>query len=146
MTTEDRCIFCDVNEETLILKNEDGIVLIDDPVCPGHVLIGGHEHGAGLSDISADTAAAIMRLANQVAKIIVASTGAEKVYVAAIGDKDKHFHVHLVPKMQEDPKLGPYIFGSSGWVSFMRDQVDTSQVEEVTKLIRQQIGQVTNER
>ncbi|NOZ36870.1 MAG: HIT family protein [Gammaproteobacteria bacterium] len=131
-----RCIFCNVDKRNHILTNEDGIVLLDDPVRPGHVLVGGHEHGSGLSDISPDTASSIMRLANRMAKIIVKTTNAEKVYVVAVGDKDKHFHVHLVPKMEEDPKLGPFVFGEKGWVSFMPNEVEAIKVERVTSLLK----------
>lgn len=139
-TEKSDCIFCNIDENNHVLTTEDGIVVIDDPVCPGHVLVGGHEHGAGLTDISADTAASLMRLANRVAKTIVAATGAEKVYVAAIGDKDKHFHVHLVPKMPNDPNLGPFIFGGKGWISFMPSEVDMDGVQRITKQIREDQG------
>lgn len=134
------CIFCNIDENNHVLTTNEGIVLIDDPVCPGHVLVGGHEHGAGLSDISGDTAASLMRLANRVAKTIVATTGAEKVYVVAIGDKDKHFHVHLVPKMAGDPNLGPHVFGGDGWISFMPNEVDAAAVERMTLRIREEHG------
>jgi len=132
------CIFCNIDKDNHILTTDDGIVLLDDPVCPGHVLVGGHEHGAGLSDISSETAASLMRLANRVAKTIVTATSAEKVYVVAIGDKDKHFHVHLVPKMPGDPNLGPHVFGGEGWVSFMPSEVDTGGVEHISRLIREE--------
>lgn len=92
------------------------MVLLDDPVRTGHVLVGASVHADGLHAISAEVAADVMSLARDVAATIVAETGAEKVYVAAVGDKDKHFHVHLVPRYADDPGLGPFIFGDSGWV------------------------------
>jgi diadenosine tetraphosphate (Ap4A) HIT family hydrolase len=113
----DHCIFCNPKDDALIYRNDDGIVIVDDPVRPGHVLVGSRSHHESLHDISPDDAAALMRLANHVAKSVVILTGAIKVYVAAIGDKDKHFHVHLLPKMKDDPNLGPYIFGANGWAS-----------------------------
>lgn len=130
------CIFCNTPAGALVFENQDGKVILDDPVCPGHVLVGARSHGAGLTDISAEDAAAMMRLANRAAKLIVSALGAEKVYVAAIGDKDKHFHVHLLPKMSADPNLGPSIFGADGWISFMPPSVDQNGVAEITKILQ----------
>jgi diadenosine tetraphosphate (Ap4A) HIT family hydrolase len=130
------CIFCNVTDDALVCRGADGIVILDDPIRPGHVLVGARTHGESLSDISEDDAAAVLRLANRVAKVIVAETGAAKVYVAAVGDKDKHFHVHLLPKMQADPNLGPYIFGEKGWMSFLPSAVDGLAVRRVSDAIR----------
>ena len=93
-----------------------------------------------LHDISAEDAAALMRLANRVAKSIVSLTGATKVYIAAIGDKDKHFHVHLLPKAEGDPNLGPYIFGANGWISFLPASPDFAEVDRVTQGLRKTLG------
>lgn len=136
----ENCIFCNLKDETFVFRNEDGIVILDDPVRPGHVLVGSRVHGESLHDISEDDAAAVMRLANRVAKSIIASTGAKKVYIAAVGDKDKHFHVHLLPKMEGDPNLGPYIFGTNGWISFLPSSVDVDQLDIVTKNLRKDLS------
>jgi diadenosine tetraphosphate (Ap4A) HIT family hydrolase len=130
------CLLCNPKEEALIFRGADGIVILDDPIRPGHVLIGARNHGASLHDISSEDAAAMMRLANIIAKVIVSETGAEKVYVAAIGDKDKHFHVHLIPKMESEPKLGPYIFSNNGWASFLPPENDPIQQSGLTNRIR----------
>ncbi len=131
----ERCIFCDVASEALVYRGKDGIVIVDDPVRPGHVLVGARAHGESLSDISAEDAGAMMALANRAARAIVEQTGAEKVYVAAIGDKDRHFHVHLLPKMSGDPNLGPHIFGPNGWISFLDGIPDQHEVEQTNGAI-----------
>ena len=138
MTEE--CIFCNVKEDALIYRNEDGIVILDDPVRPGHVLVGARVHGESLHDISPDDAAALMRLANQVAKCIISLTGAAKVYVAAIGDKDKHFHIHLLPKMEGDPNLGPYVFGGNGWISFLPASPEQTDLNRVNQGLRKALS------
>ena len=130
------CIFCDVTDEALVCRDADGLVILDDPVRAGHVLVGARSHGETLTDISEDDAAALLRLANRVAKAVIAETGATKVYVVAIGDKDKHFHVHLLPKIEGDPNLGPYIFGDEGWIKFLPGEVDQAGVERVTEAVR----------
>ena len=136
----EQCIFCNVKEDALVYRDVDGIVILDDPVRAGHVLVGSRVHGESLHDISAEDAAALMRLANRVAKSIVSLTGATKVYVAAIGDKDKHFHVHLLPKAEGDPNLGPYIFGANGWISFLPASPDSAEVDRITQGLRKTLG------
>lgn len=130
------CIFCDVTDDTLVYRDADGLVILDDPVRPGHVLVGACSHSETLSDLSSADAEAVMRLANRVAKAVVTSLGAEKVYVTAIGDKDKHFHMHLLPKMAGEPNLGPHIFGAAGWISFLPETVDGKDLDQVNSAIR----------
>jgi diadenosine tetraphosphate (Ap4A) HIT family hydrolase len=132
----EHCIFCNANQDAVLHRGEDGIVLLDDPVRAGHVLVGSRVHGESLHDLSPDDAAALLRLANRVSKAIVALTGAAKVYIAAIGDKDKHFHVHLLPKFDGEPNLGPHVFGPNGWTSFLPSQPDAGEVERTNDAIR----------
>lgn len=134
------CIFCDVKVGALVCRDPDGLVILDDPVRPGHVLVGARTHGETLTDISEEDAAALMRLANRVGKVIQRETGAAKLYVAAIGDKDKHFHVHLLPKVEGDPNLGPHIFGDKGWISFLPPTPDAGEVQRVTDAVRTALG------
>jgi histidine triad (HIT) family protein len=130
------CIFCNVKRGALVFEDADALVILDDPVRPGHVLVGSRFHAANLHDLAPDQAAAVLRLADRVAKSIVALTGADKMYVAAIGDKDKHFHVHLVPKLPGDPSLGPFIFGSDGWASFLQPDLDSIAQERIKACVR----------
>ena len=130
------CIFCDAKNDSVIVREDDGIVIVDDPVRAGHVLVGARSHGESLHDLSAEDAAGVLRLANRAAKAIVTLTGATKVYVAAIGDKDKHFHVHLLPKMPDDPNLGPFVFGSNGWVAALPSDASSDDVDRVGAELR----------
>lgn len=136
------CIFCNVSFENLVFKNDEGMVILDDPVRPGHVLIGARSHGESLSDISEEDAATMMKLANRTAKYIVDALGAEKVYVAAIGDKDKHFHVHLLPKLPGDPNLGPCIFGAEGWIKFLPPKPSDSEVARISTMLKDKLSAV----
>jgi diadenosine tetraphosphate (Ap4A) HIT family hydrolase len=115
-------------------------VVLDDPVRPGHVLVGARVHGESLHDLSAEDAAGVLRLANRVAKSIVSLTGAAKVYIAAIGDNGKHFHVHLLPKMKGDPNLGPYVWGANGWISFLPPKPDSGELNRVNVGLRKALG------
>lgn len=133
----DQCIFCNLKEGALVYRDQNGIVILDDPVRPGHVLVGARVHAENLHDLSAEEAAAVLRLANRAAKSIISLTGAAKVYIAAIGDKDKHFHVHLLPKFKDDPNLGPYVFGANGWISFLPATPDPADLDRVNSGLKQ---------
>lgn len=133
------CIFCNPDPANLILTSARGIVLLDDPVRVGHVLVGATVHEDGLHSLPPDKAADTMSLAAEVAREIVALTGAEKVYVAAVGDKDKHFHVHLIPRYKDDAGLGPHIFGGKGWVGTLGQDPAKGDEAEVRSRIADSI-------
>jgi diadenosine tetraphosphate (Ap4A) HIT family hydrolase len=105
-------------------------------VRPGHVLVGARSHRESLHDLTPDEAADVLRLANEVATAVVGFLGLEKTYVAAIGDRDKHFHVHLLPKAATDPGLGQFVFGEDGWISFLPPSPDSLEVERVATAVR----------
>lgn len=128
---EDLCIICNPDPANLILKEERGVVLLDDPVRVGHVLVGASEHIDGLHALPAKAAADTLALAAEMAATIVENTGAEKVYVVAVGDKDKHFHVHLVPRYPQDAGLGPFVFGANGWVGTFGDEPSDIDAESL---------------
>src|SRR5437870_1418007 len=106
------CILCNPDPSALLFRSEKGVVILDDPIRVGHVLVGAPVHVDGLHALPPVDAGNMLSLAADVARIVVDETGAEKVYVAAVGDKDKHFHVHLVPRYGNDDGLGTYIFGN----------------------------------
>jgi len=137
----EKCIFCHPDPEALVFSGKDGIVLVDYPCRPGHVLVGIREHQPSLHEVKPEDAAAMMRLAVAAAKQIVEMTGAEKTYVIAVGDKDKHFHVHLIPKMASDPSVGPYVFSEEkGWASFLPSQVDKAEMRRITETLGRSLG------
>jgi diadenosine tetraphosphate (Ap4A) HIT family hydrolase len=133
------CIFCDPKPESLLFSGTDGKVLVGDPVRPGHVMVGTTEHAPDLHDVAPEQAAGVMRLASHAARVIVGVTGATKTYVVAIGEVDRHFHVHLLPRWDNDPAMGPYIFGQNGWASFLPPTPDRS---EVTASLRVQLSSI----
>ncbi len=136
----DKCILCEPAPEALVYHGDDGVVLVDGPCRPGHVLVGIKGHYPDLHDVPADAIASMMRLAVRTSKEIVTRTGATKTYVVAVGDKDRHFHVHLIPKMAADPSLGPHVFSEKGWASFLPAKLDEQEhrrvIQELTRSLR----------
>lgn len=137
----DKCIFCDPAPGAVVYSGPLGTVLLDDPIRVGHVLVGIKEHHANLHDVSPEEAGGLFQLASLVSKLVVSSTGAEKTYVVAIGDKDKHFHVHLIPKMSDDPPLGPHVFSGKGWAAFLPPDVDQSELQKLVLALRRSLAE-----
>lgn len=133
-------IFYDASPETLIYKGDDGYVIVDGPCRPGHVLIATKTDTPNLHSSDDDELGRMIALARRVSKEIIDATGAEKTYVVAIGDKDAHFHVHLVPKFKGDPSLGPAVFGPKGWASFLPETVDEKQLNSINARLRKALS------
>lgn len=95
-----------------------------DAVRPGHVLVYPKAHREGLSALTSEEAQALMSLACRLSAAVEAETGAVKCYPLAIGDVNAHFHLHLLPKLREDPSIGPFIMGPQGWRGLIHQPVD----------------------
>jgi len=130
------CIFCNPDPSALIYKSDEGIVVVDYPFAKGHVLVASPVHGTNLHDIEPDVAASMMALACRVSKQIVKKFGAIKTYVAAVGDKDPHFHIHLLPKWQDSDNMGPHIFGENGWAHGKEVVLSDDDVEQLRILLK----------
>lgn len=89
--------------------------LFPEPAFDGHVIIGTTAH-KDLVDVTPDEWQAIGELIRQLTRDTSRTAKFEKIYLLAIGDVDKgHFHLHMVPKRNDDPGMGPFIFGRDGW-------------------------------
>lgn len=135
----EECILCNPAPDALVYRGDDGVVLVDGPCRPGHILVGIKGHHPDLHDVPADEIASMMRLAVSTSKKIVAETGAQKTYVVAVGDKDRHFHVHLIPKMASDPSIGPHVFSEKGWASFLPTEIDEEEHRRIIEELRRSL-------
>jgi len=135
-TPVERCIFCDPDPSALIYKSDEGIVVVDYPFAKGHVLVASPVHATNLHDLDPKAAASMMALACKVSKRIVKEFGAVKTYVVAIGDKDPHFHVHLLPKWKDSDNLGPHVFGESGWAHGSEVNLSDDDISQLRNLLQ----------
>ena len=107
------CVFCKIlsgEEPASIVYRDDSCVAFMDikPINPGHVVVVPTEHGAGLSDVSEESAAQMMRVSRKVAAALQASgVRCEGVNLflsdgrAAFQDIF-HVHMHVIPRWQGD--------------------------------------------
>jgi len=135
-------IFIEATAGDTIYKGKMGYVILDGPLRPGHVLVGISSEVKDLHEASTDELRDMIVLAGLVSKAIVSELGCEKTYMVAIGDKDPHYHVHLLPKFNGEPSLGPGVFGGSGWGQNFPAEPDLAEVKRVAEVLRVKLANI----
>lgn len=109
---EDNCIFCkiargDIPSATLY-EDEDLRVILDlGPASKGHALVIPKEHAANLFELSDETAQKVIVVAKKVAAKLKEGLCADGLNLvqnngAAAGQTVDHFHMHLIPRYEND--------------------------------------------
>ncbi|MDQ3070872.1 MAG: HIT family protein [Acidobacteriota bacterium] len=110
------CATCGLAAERVIVKTDAGSVAVPaGSVRPGHVMVVSAAHAASLSELSEPAAAAFMLLLGAAMRAAERATGQAHCYALRIGDRFPHLHWHLVPRVEGDPALAPFVFGDAGW-------------------------------
>jgi len=99
-------IVAGVDPELLVAENDRWIVASLPPPVPivGWVMLVSRAHVAGPGHLDDASAASYGLALRHVARIVERETGALRVYIAALGEADPHFHTHLVPRYAESPE------------------------------------------
>lgn len=133
-------IFFQASAEDTIYKGKMGYVILDGPLRPGHVLVAIRSEVKDLHEANSEELSDMIELARLTAREIVEELGCEKTYMVAIGDKDPHYHVHLLPRYRDDPSLGPGVFGAEGWGQNFPTEPDTVEVKRVAEALRSRLS------
>jgi histidine triad (HIT) family protein len=109
---DSNCVFCKIVAgripATVVHEDEHTLAFMDlGQVNPGHVLVAAKAHVENIYGLDDAQASAVMRAAAQVARAIREAFSPEglSVYQAngkAAGQTVFHFHIHLVPRHNED--------------------------------------------
>jgi diadenosine tetraphosphate (Ap4A) HIT family hydrolase len=110
---DDGCIFCSVLADqapaTFVYRDERCAALMDiRPVTPGHVVVVPATHAANLTDLDAEGAAHLMRVAHAIAaaqrKSKLRCEGVTLLVTdgAAAGQEVFHTHLHVFPRYRLD--------------------------------------------
>lgn len=111
MKKED-CIFCkiaagEIPSKTLYEDGQFRVILDLGPATRGHALILPKEHAANLYELPEETAAEAMKLAKRMAvllrdKLLCDGLNLIQNNGEVAGQTVSHFHLHLIPRYQED--------------------------------------------
>ena len=106
------CIFCKLVAGTLpsaqVYEDELTLAFMDlGQVNPGHVLVASKRHAVTLLELTAEEAGAVMQTAQRMAHAIQSTFDPEGITVlqangAAAEQTVRHFHLHVVPRYQND--------------------------------------------
>lgn len=134
MRKED-CIFCKIANGEIpsksLYEDDDFRVILDlGPATKGHALILPKEHYANLYELPEDTAAGAMKLAKTMAAKMTDRLNADGFNLVqnngeAAGQTVMHFHLHLIPRYEND---GQHILWRPGTAS-------SEELEEIQKQI-----------
>jgi diadenosine tetraphosphate (Ap4A) HIT family hydrolase len=114
----DNCLICANAPEALLAENQHAkLLLFHAPQVPGHVIVAAKEHVRLYHELSDETIVAIARLTSSATLKVKTALGCDRYYLASIGDRDFHFHFHILPHNDSNPPLGPFVFGERGWSS-----------------------------
>jgi diadenosine tetraphosphate (Ap4A) HIT family hydrolase len=124
------CKICSHPAKNLLEENERAKVLhFHAPQLPGHVIVAAKEHTRFLHDLDPPSVTALCNLLQTSARKIVELLDCDRYYLASIGDRDHHFHFHILPHKEGNPNLGPYVFGPTGWTGNL-PSVDNERVKK----------------
>lgn len=133
---EENCIFCkiargDIPSATLYEDEEFRVILDLGPASKGHALILPKKHAANLFELPDETAAKALVVAKRIAGQLKEGLHADGLNLvqnngAAAGQTVEHFHIHLIPRYQDDTVN----------VKWQPGELSDADKEEILKLFR----------
>ncbi|MBW7469720.1 HIT family protein [Marinobacter sp. F4218] len=113
--TEERCPFCSITQDRILLENDSGYLINDGfPISPGHSLIIPRDHYADFFEIPEIVRTDLFRLVDEGKTLLSGSLYPDGYNIGinsgfAAGQTVPHLHIHLIPRFsgdQEDPRGG----------------------------------------
>ena len=120
-TTDPDCLFCKIVAgelpATVVAQDDDTVTFMDiNPATRGHALVVPRNHAADLHAIGEEDLAAVHRAAKRQAQQARDRLGADGVNILqsngpAAWQTVFHFHVHVIPRYDDDPLRLPWVPG-----------------------------------
>src|SRR5829696_4742915 len=136
----DDCLFCGIVSGSIpsetIDSDERTVAFMDiNPATAGHALVVPREHSADLLEIGPEALSATTLAAQRLAKRMKEVLGADGINLinacgAAAWQTVFHFHIHVVPRYEDDPLKLP-------WVP---EEGDPDEIASVAKKLRGENG------
>jgi histidine triad (HIT) family protein len=121
MARDPDCIFCKIVAgelpSTIIDEDERTLAFMDiNPATRGHALVIPREHATDLLSVPLEDLDACMRAAQRLAHRIKEALGADGINLlnscgAAAWQTVFHFHLHVIPRFENDPLRLPWVPG-----------------------------------
>jgi len=121
--TQAHCTFCDLirgaAEVSVCHEDSDSIAFMDiQPVNNGHVLVVPRQHYESLLDVPEEIGLHLFRVTMRLANAVRHVTGCDDLNIvvnsgAAAGQDEPHYHVHIIPRRENDGFDIPLPFNGS---------------------------------
>jgi histidine triad (HIT) family protein len=131
------CIFCKIVDREIpskiIFENDFTMAFLDNaPISDGHTIIIPKNHYSNLEDISEDELNAVYRVTKKLAIRIHKNLKVDGYNIlqnnfGAAGQLIKHFHVHIIPRSDDDKKFQ---------IAIPKIQSSEEKLEEIFKILR----------
>jgi len=132
----DDCLFCGIVDGSVpsetIDSDERTVAFMDiAPATPGHALVVPRKHSADLLEIDADDLSATTQAARRLARRMKDVLGADGINLinacgGAAWQTVFHFHIHVVPRYEDDPLKLPWI----------PEEGDKNEIADLAKRLR----------
>jgi histidine triad (HIT) family protein len=119
--TDPNCIFCKIVAgelpSTIVAEDERTVAFMDiNPATRGHALVVPRRHATDLLEVGEDDLAAVASAAKRLAARQTRALGADGVNLlnscgSAAWQTVFHFHVHVIPRYDDDPLRLPWVPG-----------------------------------
>lgn len=130
------CSFCECPKDIIVFQTElSSSSIFLKSIKPGHLVVFPKRHVVKIIELNSEEIKDLFLLIQRLATTLNNKLSEEKLYILSIGDKDPHFHFHLIPRLKDETKLGPYIFGETGWRSNFLNYLLSSEQEEIKNYI-----------
>ena len=142
-TYDPACVICGINDGSVptphgLLYQDDLWVVRHMPppyAVAGWLILQTRRHcpePAQFTDAEAASFGTMLRRCEGVLKEV---TGAERIYTAALGEKVRHFHCHMVPRCEPAPRgaIGWDVFGLERRAAAGEFRVDAAEVGRIVK-------------
>ena len=130
------CSFCECPRDIIVYQTKLSLSSIFlKSIKPGHLVVFSKRHVGKITDLNSKEIKDLFQLVQRLATTLNQKLSEEKLYILSIGDKDPHFHFHLIPRLKDEIKLGPYIFGETGWRGNFINNLLSSEQEEIRNYI-----------
>ena len=140
MSSDPDCLFCRIVAGTIpsetIDSDERTVAFMDiNPATPGHALVVPREHSADLLEIGEEDLTATILAAQRLAKHMKEVLNADGINLinacgSAAWQTVFHFHIHVVPRYEDDPLKLP-------WVP---EPGDSDEIARIAKRLRGENG------
>jgi histidine triad (HIT) family protein len=119
--TDPDCLFCKIVAgevpATIVAEDERTVAFMDiNPATRGHALVVPRTHARDLIDVDGDDLAAVAQAGQRLAATMSERLGADGVNLlnscgAAAWQTVFHFHLHVIPRYEDDPLRLPWVPG-----------------------------------